>query len=151
MNAKLLHAMFLMKDEVDSIINFMQHNDPDGTYDKFDMAEHAGEYIDILEQWIEDADVDSDDPLYKRLDGYIDTLFVFFAIAIGADFEDTNSATRKDNHTKYDIYPCDMDTFGECPFAVKDCAHCAGWNEEDVDSKIALEEELEAMYEEENK
>jgi len=27
----------------------------------------------------------------------------------------------------YDIYPCDLDPFGECPKHCQDCAHCVGW------------------------
>ena len=27
----------------------------------------------------------------------------------------------------YDIYPCDLDPFGECPKRCQDCAHCVGW------------------------
>lgn len=30
-------------------------------------------------------------------------------------------------NTKYDIYPCDLDPFGECPKRCQDCAHCTGW------------------------
>jgi hypothetical protein len=30
-------------------------------------------------------------------------------------------------NTKYDIYPCDLDPFGECPKHCQDCAHCTGW------------------------
>ena len=27
----------------------------------------------------------------------------------------------------YDIYPCDLDLFGECPKCCQDCANCVGW------------------------
>lgn len=28
----------------------------------------------------------------------------------------------------YEIYPCDLDPYGECPKRRQDCAHCEGWN-----------------------
>lgn len=28
----------------------------------------------------------------------------------------------------YEIYPCDLDPFGECPKRCPDCAHCVGWD-----------------------
>jgi hypothetical protein len=37
---------------------------------------------------------------------------------------------------KYEVYPCDLTMFGECPKKVQDCANCVGWNfppEEDDD------------------
>ena len=33
----------------------------------------------------------------------------------------------------YDIYPCDLDSFGECPKRCQDCAHCVGWFDYEVD------------------
>ena len=27
----------------------------------------------------------------------------------------------------YDIYPCDLDPFGECPKRCQDCVNCVGW------------------------
>ena len=27
----------------------------------------------------------------------------------------------------YDIYPCDLDLFGECPKRCQDCNNCVGW------------------------
>ena len=27
----------------------------------------------------------------------------------------------------YDIYPCDLTLFGECPKRCQDCANCVGW------------------------
>lgn len=33
----------------------------------------------------------------------------------------------------YDIYPCDLDPFGECPKCTQDCANCVGWLLNDCD------------------
>ena len=34
----------------------------------------------------------------------------------------------------YDIYPCDLTMFGECPKRVQDCGNCVGWmNQEEED------------------
>ena len=33
----------------------------------------------------------------------------------------------------YDIYPCDLDPFGECPKRCQDCAHCVGWFDREAD------------------
>lgn len=30
-------------------------------------------------------------------------------------------------NTKYDIYPCDLTLYGECPKRCQDCANCIGW------------------------
>ena len=28
----------------------------------------------------------------------------------------------------YEIYPCDLDSMGECPKQCQNCAACIGWN-----------------------
>ena len=35
----------------------------------------------------------------------------------------------------YDIYPCDLTLFGECPKRCQDCAHCVGWFMEDAEEE----------------
>lgn len=32
-----------------------------------------------------------------------------------------------DQPMQYDIYPCDLDPFGECPKKHQDCKHCIGY------------------------
>ena len=41
----------------------------------------------------------------------------------------------------YEIYPCDLDPFGECPKRCQDCAHCVGWNFPPDPDEIGEEEE----------
>lgn len=35
----------------------------------------------------------------------------------------------------YDIYPCDLTLFGECPKCCQDCDHCVGWFMEDAEEE----------------
>ena len=35
----------------------------------------------------------------------------------------------------YDIYPCDLTMFGECPKRYQDCANCVGWFMEDAEEE----------------
>lgn len=46
---------------------------------------------------------------------------------------------------RYDIYPCDLDPFGECPKCTQDCKHCVGWTECEVDAQIARDIELDKL------
>lgn len=39
-------------------------------------------------------------------------------------------------NTKYDIYPCDLTLFGECPKHCQDCANCVGWFMADVEEDL---------------
>lgn len=41
----------------------------------------------------------------------------------------------------YDIYPCDLTMFGECPKRCQDCANCVGWYMEDAEENFEEEEE----------
>lgn len=34
---------------------------------------------------------------------------------------------------QYEIYPCDVDIFGECPKKCKDCENCQGWNFSEIE------------------
>jgi hypothetical protein len=40
---------------------------------------------------------------------------------------------KGDKKMMYDIYPCDLDPFGECPKHCQDCAHCVGWFDREAD------------------
>lgn len=44
------------------------------------------------------------------------------------------------NPTMYDIYPCDLTLFGECPKRHQDCANCIGWYMKDVEENFEEEE-----------
>lgn len=36
----------------------------------------------------------------------------------------------------YDIYPCDLTMFGECPKHCQDCANCVGWFMNEAEEEI---------------
>ena len=42
----------------------------------------------------------------------------------------------------YDIYPCDLTLYGECPHRVQNCADCVGWMDSEADEKIQREQDI---------
>ena len=40
----------------------------------------------------------------------------------------------------YDIYPCDLTMFGECPKRCQDCTNCIGWMNPDSDDEFDTED-----------
>ena len=40
----------------------------------------------------------------------------------------------------FDIYPCDLTMYGECPKHYQDCANCIGWMNPDSDDEFDIEE-----------
>ena len=58
----------------------------------------------------------------------------------------SNSKGTKVEHsnTSYDIYPCDLDPFGECPKGVADCSNCCRCFEHTFEDEYAQGVEQEA-------
>ena len=57
------------------------------------------------------------------------------AMVVPEDEQPTEDVAPED----YEIMPCDLDPFGECPKPeyARDCAKCRGWTESEADKAVS--------------
>ena len=72
-NYKIYEAL---RNDLDKVLSFMEHNDPNGEYSMADMLQHPKEHIEILEQWKEDLGYESTERERIHIDDMISTLYV---------------------------------------------------------------------------
>lgn len=72
-NYKIYEAL---RNDLDKVLSFMEHNDPNGEYSMADMLQHPKEHIEILEQWKKDMGMESTERERIHFDDMISTLYV---------------------------------------------------------------------------
>ena len=72
-NYKIYEAL---RNDLDKVLSFMEHNDPNGEYSMADMLQHPKEHIEILEQWKKDMGMESTERERIHIDDMISTLYV---------------------------------------------------------------------------
>lgn len=72
-NCKIYEAL---RNDLDKVLSFMEHNDPNGEYSMADMLQHPNEHIEILEQWKEDLGYESTEKERIKIDELISILYV---------------------------------------------------------------------------
>ena len=71
-NYKIYEAL---RNDLDKVLSFMEHNDPNGEYSMADMLQHPKEHIEILEQWKEDLGYESTEKERIKIDELISILY----------------------------------------------------------------------------
>ena len=66
----------VLRNDLDKVLSFMEHNDPNGEYSMADMLQHPKEHIEILEQWKKDMGMESTERERIHIDDMISTLYV---------------------------------------------------------------------------
>ena len=72
-NYKIYEAL---RNDLDKVLSFMEHNDPNGEYSMADMLQHPKEHIEILEQWKKDMGTESTERERIHIDDMISTLYM---------------------------------------------------------------------------
>lgn len=72
-NYKIYEAL---RNDLDKVLSFMEHNDPNGEYSMADMLQHPKEHIEILEQWKKDMGMESTERERIHIDDMISMLYV---------------------------------------------------------------------------
>ena len=72
-NYKIYEAL---RNDLDKVLSFMAHNDPNGDYSMDEMLRRPKEHIEILEQWKEDLGYESTEQERIKIDELISILYV---------------------------------------------------------------------------
>ena len=72
-NYKLYEAL---RNDLDKVLSFMEHNDPNGEYSMADMLLAPMDFIEVLEQWKEDLGYESTEKERIKIDELISILYV---------------------------------------------------------------------------
>ena len=72
-NYKIYEAL---RNDLDKVLSFMEHNDPNGEYSMADMLLAPMDFIEVLEQWKEDLGYESTEKERIKIDELISILYV---------------------------------------------------------------------------